>query len=358
MVLAGNRDRLAMLERFFSRHEVWSLTFHSIEEEPKAGVVTLALGSGENGFNVESLDLCVFAETEVYGRTHVRRSRARAKRAALDWRELSPGDYVVHTAHGIGQFMGMKTMTINGVTRDYLYLRYAGSDALYVPVDQVDLVERYIGPEGKPPQLQKLGTGEWARVKDRVKASVEDMARKLLMLEAKRKSRTGHAFSPDTPWQREFEDSFEYEDTEDQARATEEIKRDMERSVPMDRLLCGDVGFGKTEVAMRCAFKAIMDGKQVAVLVPTTILAEQHHATLTRRFADHPVTIHCLSRFRTPNETKRIISDIETGMADIVIGTHRLLSKDVSFKNLGLSSSTKSTDSGWPRKNGSRFGKL
>lgn len=336
VVLAGNRDRLAMLERFFSRHEVWSLTFHSIEEEPKAGVVTLALGSGENGFNVESLDLCVFAETEVYGRTHVRRSRARAKRAALDWRELSPGDYVVHTAHGIGQFMGMKTMTINGVTRDYLYLRYAGSDALYVPVDQVDLVERYIGPEGKPPQLQKLGTGEWARVKDRVKASVEDMARKLLMLEAKRKSRTGHAFSPDTPWQREFEDSFEYEDTEDQARATEEIKRDMERSVPMDRLLCGDVGFGKTEVAMRCAFKAIMDGKQVAVLVPTTILAEQHHATLTRRFADHPVTIHCLSRFRTPNETKRIISDIETGMADIVIGTHRLLSKDVSFKNLGL----------------------
>jgi transcription-repair coupling factor (superfamily II helicase) len=336
VVLAGNRDRLAMLERFFSRHEVWNLTARSIEEEPKAGVVTLALGSGENGFNVEPLDLSVFTETEVYGRTHVRRAKAKAKKASLDWRELSPGDYVVHQTHGIGQFMGMKTMTVNGVTRDYLYLRYAGSDALYVPIDQVDLVERYVGPEGKPPQLQKLGTGEWARVKARVKASVEDMARRLLTLEAKRKSKTGHAFSPDTPWQREFEEAFEYEDTEDQLRATEEIKRDMERPVPMDRLLCGDVGFGKTEVAMRCAFKAVMDGKQVGVLVPTTILAEQHYATFTRRFADHPVTIHCLSRFRTSNETKRIIEDIRNGSADIVIGTHRLLSKDVAFKNLGL----------------------
>ena len=162
------------------------------------------------------------------------------------------------------------------------------------------------------------------------------MARKLLILEAKRKSRTGYAFGPDTPWQKQFEDSFEYEDTEDQARATEEIKRDMEQVVPMDRLLCGDVGFGKTEVAMRCAFKAVMDGKQVAVLVPTTILAEQHHATFLRRFADHPVTIHCLSRFRTPADTRKIKSDAESGAADIVVGTHRLLSKDVKFKNLGL----------------------
>ena len=336
VVLAGNRERLAVLERFFSRHEVPSLTEESIGEEPRAGVVTLAPGSGENGFNVVSLDLCVFTETEVYGRPQVRQVKKRTKRPAIDWRELAPGDYVVHHTHGIGQFMGIKTMTVNGVTRDYLHLRYAGTDALYVPIEQADLVERYIGPEGKPPQLHKLGTGEWAKVKARVKASVEDMARRLLILEAKRKSRPGYAFSPDTPWQREFEEAFEYEDTEDQARATEEIKKDMEKPVPMDRLLCGDVGFGKTEVAMRCAFKAVMDGKQVAVLVPTTILAEQHYATFTRRFAEHPVTIHCLSRFRTPGETKKIIEDTKSGTADIVIGTHRLLSKDVVFKDLGL----------------------
>ncbi|HHX29013.1 MAG TPA: transcription-repair coupling factor [Firmicutes bacterium] len=336
VILAGNRDRMAMLKRFLDRQEVWNRSLDSVDSEPKPGLVTIALGSGESGFNVEATDLCVFTETEVYGRTHVRQRRARAKKAGLDWRELSAGDYVVHASHGIGQFMGMKTMTVNNVTRDYLYLRYAGSDALYVPVDQVDLIERYSGPEGKPPQLQKLGTGEWARIKARVKASVEDMARRLLTLEAKRKSRTGYAFGPDTPWQREFEDAFEYEDTEDQARATEEIKRDMEAAVPMDRLLCGDVGFGKTEVAMRCAFKAVMDGKQVGVLVPTTILAEQHYATFVRRFAEHPVTIHCLSRFRTPGETRKIVADIQSGSADIVIGTHRLLSKDVSFKNLGL----------------------
>jgi transcription-repair coupling factor (superfamily II helicase) len=336
MVLAGSPDRMSLLQRFLERQEVWAAAADSVLEEPKAGLVTLALGSGENGFNVESLGLALFTETEVYGRTQVRQRKSRKKASRLDWRELSAGDYVVHATHGIGQFMGMKTMTVNGVTRDYLHLRYSGSDALYVPIDQVDLVERYVGPEGKPPQLQRLGTGEWARIKAKVKASVEDMARKLLILEAKRKSRTGYAFGPDTPWQKQFEDSFEYEDTEDQARATEEIKRDMEQVVPMDRLLCGDVGFGKTEVAMRCAFKAVMDGKQVAVLVPTTILAEQHHATFLRRFADHPVTIHCLSRFRTPADTRKIKSDAESGAADIVIGTHRLLSKDVKFKNLGL----------------------
>lgn len=336
MVLAGSPDRLGLLHRFLERQEIWNVPLDSVQDEPKAGVVTLALGSGENGFNVESLDLSLFTETEVYGRPQVRQRKEKPKKVGLDWRELHAGDYVVHATHGIGQFMGMKTMTVNGVTRDYLHLRYAGSDALYVPIDQIDLVERYVGPEGKPPQLQKLGTGEWARIKARVKASVEDMARKLVMLEAKRKSRAGYAFGPDTPWQKQFEDSFEYEDTEDQARATEEIKRDMEKPVPMDRLLCGDVGFGKTEVAMRCAFKAVMDGKQVAVLVPTTILAEQHHSTFMRRFADHPVTIHCLSRFRAPGETRKIVADIENGAADIVIGTHRLLSKDVKFRNLGL----------------------
>ena len=232
--------------------------------------------------------------------------------------------------------MGIKNMTVNGVTRDYLYLRYAGNDALYVPTDQVDLVERYVGPEGAKPALQRLGSGDWQRIKARVKKSVEDMARNLLMLEAKRKSRQGFAFSPDTPWQRQFEEEFEYEDTEDQAVATQEIKRDMENSYPMDRLLCGDVGYGKTEVAMRAAFKAVMDSKQVAVLVPTTVLAEQHYATFVGRFSNYPVSIEVLSRFRPQSEQAKIIRRLASGAVDIIIGTHRLLSKDVKFRDLGL----------------------
>lgn len=336
VVLAGNKDRQGLLAKWLERQEIWALALDSIVEHPQEGMVTLSLGSGENGFNCESLNLAVFTETEIYGRTVVRQKRVKKSRPTLDWRELSPGDYVVHATHGVGQFMGLKTMTVNGVTRDYLHLRYAGTDALYVPIDQVDMVERYVGPEGRPPTLQKLGTGDWQRIKARVKSSVEDLARKLLVLEAKRKSRRGFAFSPDTPWQRQFEDAFEYEDTEDQARATMEIKADMESTVPMDRLLCGDVGYGKTEVAMRCAFKAVMDGKQVVVLVPTTILAEQHYATFTRRFSDYPVTIQCLSRFRSPAEQKRIVRDLEAGAVDIIIGTHRLLSKDVKFKDVGL----------------------
>ncbi len=336
VILAGNADRRLLLSRWMERQDIWTVTVDSITEEPLPGWVTLSLGSGENGFNVDPLDLCVFTEAEVYGRTQVRQRKVRKAKVSLDWRELSAGDYVVHATHGIGQFMGLKTMTVAGVTRDYLYLRYAGTDALYVPIDQVDAIERYIGPEGKPPSLQKLGTGDWQKIKARVRASVEDMARKLLVLEAKRKSRKGHAFSHDTPWQSQFEEAFEYEDTPDQSQATAEIKADMELPTPMDRLLCGDVGYGKTEVAMRAAFKAVMDGKQVGVLVPTTILAEQHHTTFSRRFADYPVSIRCLSRFRSSSEQKKIVDEVALGGVDIIIGTHRLLSKDVVFKNLGL----------------------
>jgi len=337
VILAGNKERQDVLERWLTREELPVESTDSLASAPSRGVITLALGSGENGFNCDVLGLSVFTEAEIYGRPKVRRRGQRRKaRIPIDWRELSAGDYVVHLNHGIGQFMGIKTMTVNGAVRDYLHIRYAGQDALYVPIDQVDMIEKYLGPDGKPPALQRLGTGEWQRVKARVKRSVEEMARKLILLEAKRKSRKGHAFSPDMPWQRQFEEAFEYEDTEDQLTATEEIKRDMEKPTPMDRLLCGDVGYGKTEVAMRCAFKAVMDSKQVAVLVPTTILAEQHYYTFSRRFAGYPVSIEALSRFRTGHEEKKILRDLETGALDIVIGTHRLLSKDVKFKDLGL----------------------
>ncbi len=336
VVLAGSADRRTLLAKWMERQEIWSVSVDSITEEPKPGLVTLSLGSGENGFNVEQLDLCVFTEAEVYGRTQVRQRKTRKAKVSLDWRELKAGDYVVHATHGIGQFMGLKTMTVAGVTRDYLHLRYAGTDALYVPIDQVDAVERYVGAEGKAPSLQKLGTGDWQRLKARVRASVEDMAKKLLVLEAKRKSRQGYAFSADTPWQTQFEEAFEYEDTPDQTTATQEIKEDMERSTPMDRLLCGDVGYGKTEVAMRAAFKAVMDGKQVGILVPTTILAEQHFQTFSRRFAEYPLTVRCLSRFRPASEQSKIVEEVSSGAVDIVVGTHRLLSKDVKFKNLGI----------------------
>lgn len=338
VLLAGNRERLDLLKRWLEKEDLWVSAQESVLEEPLPGVATLSLGSGESGFNCVSLGLSVFTETELYGRTKVRREkRARPrKKIPLHWRELSPGDYVVHANHGVAQFMGIRNMTVNGVTRDYLYLRYAGNDALYVPTDQVDMVERYVGPEGAKPTLQRLGSGEWQRIKARVKKSVEDMARNLLMLEAKRKSRQGFAFSPDTPWQRQFEEEFEYEDTEDQALATREIKQDMGNSHPMDRLLCGDVGYGKTEVAMRAAFKAVMDSKQVAVLVPTTVLAEQHYSTFARRFSNYPVSIEVLSRFRPPSEQAKVLRQVALGSVDIVIGTHRLLSKDVRFRDLGL----------------------
>ncbi len=336
VILAGNKDRQALLVRWLKRQDIWHVATDAMDKPPEPGMITLTLGSGENGFNCDPLGLSVFTETEIYGRTVVRQRKQKKSKTTLDWRELTAGDYVVHANHGVGQYLGLKTMTVSDVTRDYLHLRYAGSDALYVPVDQVDMIERFIGPEGKPPSLQRLGTADWQKLKARVKASLEDMAKKLLTVEAQRKSRKGFAFSPDTPWQKQFEDAFEYEYTEDQIDATEEIKKDMERPIPMDRLLCGDVGYGKTEVAMRCAFKAIMDGKQVAILVPTTILAEQHYFTFTRRFSDYPMSIKCLSRFRAPAEQRRIIQDTKNGAVDILVGTHRLLSKDVSFKNLGL----------------------
>ncbi|HON87753.1 MAG TPA: CarD family transcriptional regulator, partial [Bacillota bacterium] len=336
VLLAGNRERCAAVHQWLMKEDIEVLVRDEIVDIPQPGIVTLSIGSGENGFNCPEKDLCLFTENELYGKPKVRRTRRKVSRIGLDWRELSVGDYVVHANHGVGQFMGIKSMTVDDATRDYIHIRYAEDDALYVPLDQVDMIEKYVGPEGSKPRLQRLGSGEWQRIKARVNKSIQDMARNLLLLEAQRKSRKGHAYSPDTPWQREFEESFEYEDTEDQVLSTQEIKEDMQKPYPMDRLLCGDVGYGKTEVAMRATFKAVMESKQVAVLVPTTILAEQHYATFKRRFEGYPVSIEVLSRFRTPREQKKVLRDVALGAVDVLIGTHRLLSKDVKFKDLGL----------------------
>ncbi|MFO7265526.1 MAG: transcription-repair coupling factor [Bacillota bacterium] len=312
----------------------------AVRQDPGAaalepGTVVVTSAELHVGCELPGEKLAVLTELEVFGQ-HKRRqrpSRRAANAARLD--DLRPGDLVVHVNHGIGRYRGVETLVIDGAHRDYLLIEYAGDDKLYVPTDQVHLLQKYIGVEGQTPKLNRLGGNEWARAKQRVQQSVKELAQKLLKLYAEREALPGYAFSPDTVWQQEFEEAFPYEETPDQKRAIEEIKADMERPRPMDRLLCGDVGFGKTEVAMRAAFKAVMDARQVAVLVPTTILAQQHLRTFRERFARYPVRIEALSRFQSPAEQARVLKGLADGTVDIVIGTHRLLSKDVVFKDLG-----------------------
>lgn len=251
--------------------------------------------------------------------------------------DITKGDLVVHALHGIGKFSGITNIQTNGVTKDYITIKYAGTDVLYVPVTQLDTVSKYIGPKDDDTvKLNKLGSSDWQRTRARVKKACKDMADELIALYAKRQLAKGYAFSPDNDWQSEFEERFEYQETEDQLRSIDEIKQDMQSPTPMDRLLCGDVGFGKTEVALRAAMKCILDSKQCAILVPTTVLAWQHYQTALRRFSNFPCKVELLSRFRTPKQQKEILKQLERGEIDIVIGTHRLVSKDVKFKDLGL----------------------
>jgi transcription-repair coupling factor (superfamily II helicase) len=266
------------------------------------------------------------------------RSRARPKTASFfsDFSDLKPGDHVVHVDHGIGQFEGLRQVAIEGANGEFMLLRYAGDAKLYVPLARLDLIQKYTSLGGVEPQLDRLGTTVWEARKTRVKKSVSDMAEQLLALYAERKMATGHAFPADSNWTHEFDDAFEFEETPDQQRAIEDVKRDMESPLPMDRLLCGDVGYGKTEVAMRGAFKAIADSRQVAVLAPTTVLAFQHYQTFKQRFAAFPVRVEMISRFRTEKEQKKVLEELEAGKVDILIGTHRVLSKDVKFQDLGL----------------------
>lgn len=337
--------------------------FGSIELIPSAHLLAqvghlkriIAIGRLSDGFSLPDLAISVLVEDNIFGQAAplAPRRAARPKSAAFlsDLGDLKIGDYVVHVDHGIGQFQGLVQMTVRSNSgqltmaegigrsaqmREFMLLTYAEGAKLYVPVERLDLVQRYSGSEGHKPQLDRLGGAGWQRTKARVKRALRDMAEELLKLYAERKLARGHAYSPDTPWQREFEDAFEYELTPDQERAIQEVKADMEKPEPMDRLIVGDVGYGKTEVAMRAAFKAIMDGKQVAVLTPTTVLAYQHFKTFQQRFKAFPVRIEMLSRFLTSGKQKEVIEGIASGEVDIVIGTHRLLSKDVAFKDLGL----------------------
>lgn len=308
---------------------------------PAPGAVQIGIGSVEAGFQWPALRLVVVTDGEIFGRTKKRRRSqssglAREGARITSYQDLQVGDYVVHQVHGIGRYLGVQSETILGVTRDYLVIQYEGSDRLKIPTDQIDQISKYIGAEGHEPKLNRLGGSEWSKVKARVKESIREMAAELLRIQAMREAMPGHAFSPDTPWQKEFEDAFPYEETPDQLQAAEEIKRDMEKPRPMDRLLLGDVGYGKTEVALRAAFKAIADGKQVAFLVPTTILAQQHYVTCLQRFSGFPIRIDVLNRFKTPKEQQKTLEALARGEVDLIIGTHRLLSDDVRFKDLGL----------------------
>jgi len=300
------------------------------------GVRTILAGF-RNGFILPELKLSLLTDHEIFNRYEkklVQRFKAGAPITGLF--ELNEGDYVVHLSHGIGRYLGFRHMKVGSEESDYLSIEYRDGAKLYVPVEGLDLVQKYIGMQASPPKLSRLGGKGWAKTRERTRRAIKDMAAELLKLQAERQVFKGYAFSKDTDWQREFEEAFIYDETPDQEKTIQETTRDMESPYPMDRLICGDVGYGKTEVAMRAAFKAVMNNKQVACLCPTTLLSYQHYNTFSERMADYPVTIRCLSRFESKAAQKKIIEELAEGKTDIVIGTHRLFQKDVSFKNLGL----------------------
>ncbi|NVN89050.1 MAG: transcription-repair coupling factor [Desulfuromonadales bacterium] len=301
-------------------------------------VITLLLGDISRGFRLQDARLALIAEEELFGK-RVRRhgiSEVRKKQILSSLAELKPGDHMVHVDHGIGLYRGLQHISVSGIGGDFLLLEYSGGDKLYLPVDRLGLVQRYVGPEGSTPSLDKLGGVSWEKSKGKAKKAIEELAGELLEIYAKRQICEGFSFSPPDEMYREFEASFAWEETPDQLSAIQDVLADMQHSRPMDRLVCGDVGYGKTEVALRGAFKSALDGKQVGVLVPTTILAQQHFETFHERLKDYPVTVEVISRFRTPKEQKAILERLKKGDIDIIIGTHRLLQKDVAFKDLGL----------------------
>ncbi|NNU91124.1 transcription-repair coupling factor [Anoxybacillus sp. CHMUD] len=338
VLLAGNEERAKKLKQTLEDYEIDAVQIGKDDAllHGKCQIVPSGLVAG---FELPMQKLAVITEEELFKKRMkrpVRRQKLSNAERIKSYTDLKVGDYVVHVNHGIGKYLGIETLEINGVHKDYIHIQYQGNDTLYVPVDQMDLVQKYVGSEGKEPKIYKLGGTEWKKVKKKVESSVQDIAEDLMKLYAEREASKGYAFSPDNEMQREFEAAFPYQETEDQLRSIREIKRDMESERPMDRLLCGDVGYGKTEVALRAAFKAIMDGKQVAFLVPTTILAQQHYETVRERFQGYPINVGLLSRFRTKKQQTETIQGLKDGTIDMVIGTHRLLSKDVSFKDLGL----------------------
>lgn len=340
LVLCGGKRRGEILKQMLTEHNLSALLAFPAQKLPQAGQILLTDGSLPAGMEYPELKLAILTEGQILAQRPVKKARPKkaTNRKKLDsFTDLTAGDLVVHEHHGIGRYVGMEQMKVDGAVKDYVKIAYQGTDFLYVPATQLDLVSKYIGGgEDAPVRLNKLGGEQWQKAKARAKAAAKDLAKGLIQLYAARKRLPGFAFAADSPWQQEFEESFEYAETDDQLRCIDEIKHDMEAPAPMDRLLCGDVGFGKTEVALRAAMKCILDGKQVAILVPTTVLAQQHYVTATSRFGSFPVTVDVLSRFRTAAQQKKTLFDLQSGRIDLIIGTHKLLQKSVHFKDLGL----------------------
>ena len=342
LVLCGSRRRAELLQEMLHDRNLSAMLCIPLTTMPQPGQILLTEGTLPYGMEYPNSKLAVLTEGQLLARGEVKK---RPKKAAATNRQklnaftdLTPGDLVVHEHHGIGRFVAMEQMRIDGAVKDYIKIAYAGSDVLFVPATQLDLVSKYIGSGGEDAtvRLNKIGTDTWQKTKAKARKAAKDMAAQLIQLYAARKRQQGYAFAPDSPWQLEFEDNFPYPETDDQLRCIADIKSDMESPVPMDRLLCGDVGFGKTEVALRAVMKAVMDGKQVAIMVPTTVLAQQHYQTALARFRGFPVNIDVLSRFRPAAAQKRTLQNLKAGSVDLVIGTHKLLQKSVEFKDLGL----------------------
>ena len=338
VVLAGGEQRCLNLQSLLREEKVRSAVDFALHDLPGPGQAVLCVGGLSAGFEYPDAKLAVLTEGRPAAPRKPRPKKQTNRQKLDSYADLSPGDLVVHEHHGIGRYVGMVKMTADGVQKDYVKINYAGADVLYVPATQLDLVSKYIGAgenvEAK--KLSKLGGADWEKAKTRAKKAVADLAKGLIQLYAERQRLPGYAFSPDSPWQKEFEDQFEYTETDDQLRCIAEIKRDMEKATPMDRLLCGDVGYGKTEVAFRAIMKCVLDGKQAAILAPTTVLARQHYLTAKRRFAKFPVEIDVVSRFRTAGQMRATLQKLQAGKLDLLIGTHRLFQKDVKFKDLGL----------------------
>ena len=336
IVLVDDAKRAQKVEQTFADFEIKSVISNGAVLE---GQLQIMVGKMHNGFELPEDKFAILTERELFNKLTKRAPRnqkiSNAERLK-SYTELAVGDYVVHVNHGVGVYQGMETLEIGGIHQDYMSIHYQDGGNLFVPVSQIKLVQKYVSSDAKVPKLNKLGGTEWAKTKRKVTAKIEDIADELIELYAKRDAEKGYAFSRDTVEQQEFEQAFPYTETQDQLRSVAEIKEDMQKDKPMDRLLVGDVGYGKTEVAMRAVFKAVMDGKQAAILVPTTILAEQHYENFVQRFSDYPFTIGLLSRFRSKKEQEETIEKLRKGAVDIVIGTHRLLSKDVQFLDLGL----------------------
>ncbi|MFI3174189.1 MAG: transcription-repair coupling factor [Bacillota bacterium] len=338
VILGGSGTKSKRLIEALRAYEIEAVYQEQLENMPERGVVNVIKGSLSKGFQYDMIQFVIFSADQIFSQKNSAKKPKKKKKAnALEsFTDLSVGDYVVHDAHGIGQYGGLEKITIDNIQKDYIKISYRDGGNLFISVNQMDMIQKYIGNGANPPRLSKLGGQDWEKAKSKTRATLKILAEDLVALYAKRKMTKGHSFLPDTVWQREFEEAFPYEETDDQENAILDVKNDMESDKVMDRLICGDVGYGKTEVAIRAAFKAVQDGKQVAFLVPTTILAQQHYRTFVQRMAEYPISVELLSRFRTAKEQKHSLKNMKDGFGDIIIGTHRLLSKDVEFKNLGL----------------------